>query len=170
MKTETTHAGDRPVASALSEAASQRQHGWPAVVAAALMIAVLLVATAAGFRFVQSDPLPVTSNGPVIAVEPGDGEWPAGEVFGTLRLEGGCLLIDDAVALFQAGATWSAPDQEVVFADGTRWALGQQINGGGGYYSPAASVTGTRLGDQATSAAVACADELGLAEVVLVAP
>ena len=48
MKTETSH-----TRAPASEVAPQRRHGWAAVLAAALMIAVLLVATAAGFRFVH---------------------------------------------------------------------------------------------------------------------
>ena len=150
-----------------------RQHGWPAVVAAALMIAVLLVATAAGFRFVQSDPLPATATGPVIAVDfdQEDG-WPMAEVPGTLRLEERCLLVDDMLAMFPEGTTWSEPD-EVVFADGTRWEVGQQIVGGGDYY-PTDAVTSRDLGGEvAAASASSCIDALGLAgpdSVVLVAP
>jgi len=175
MQTEAHQTGDRPVAPQVSDDTPRRRHRWAAVVAAALMVAVLMVATAAGFRFVQSDPLPAApeQSGPVIAVDfdQADG-WPAAEVQGTLRLQDDCLLVDDWLAMFPEGTTWSEPDQ-VVFRDGTGWTVGQQIEGGGGYF-PTGAVTSEDLGgEEAAASASGCVDALGLAgpdSVVLVAP
>jgi hypothetical protein len=144
---------------------------WGRAVVAAALIAALVGSTALGFRFVLSDPLPeMASTGPVIAADIGDGDaWPAAEVIGRLRLEGGCLLIDDAVAMFPSRTKWSEGEQAVLFDDGTSWQVGDEIRGGGGVL-PAAGITDTGLGDAAASAAAACAADLGVDAVVLVRP
>jgi len=167
MITETESAAGQPATRETPARPRRGPRRWVVTAVAAAMVAVLLASTLAGFRFVQSDPLPVSRAGPVIAVAY-DGPWPAARVLGTLRLQDGCLLVDDAVAMFPAGTTWAEPDQ-VLFADGDAWALGDRIEGGGGHLGERA-VTDADLDDRATAAASACAKETGVPDVVLVRP
>ena len=109
------------------------------------------------------DPTPAT---PVITMAEVD-DMPTAQVIGRLLLQDGCLTIDDAVAMFPAGSTWDGAAEGVDFPDGTRWTAGEEVEGGGGYLS-AEGIRDTRLGDDGTDAAYACALQLEVAEVAVI--
>ena len=104
---------------------------------------------------------------PVITMSDDVDLFPAAIVTGTLELQGGCLTLDDAVALFPAGTEWDDAAEEVKFPDGSRWPIGDEVEGGGGY-AQAEGIRDTRLGDDGTEAAYVCAQTLGAPEVAVI--
>lgn len=167
--------GTEPAPDRLGPATAEARRPGPGrvvrVVVAAALIAVLLLATLAGFRNVLSDPMPAPAPAttPVITLDQRGAPWPAALVSGTVRLEGGCLLLDDAVAVFPAGTTWSGSDRAVHFADGTRWRVGDRVEGAGGAL-PSSSLEVTNLTERSVAAVSGCAADTGADEVVLAAP
>lgn len=75
-------------------------------------------------------------DGPVIAVA-GWNSYPAAEIRGELRLVEGCLLIDQAVVLWEEGTSWDAADEAVVFENADPVRVGAEFTGGGGHYTAA---------------------------------
>lgn len=69
-------------------------------------------------------------DGPVIALT-GEAEvWPAAMVVGRLTEQEGCLLIDDAVAIFPVGTGWDPP--RVTFDTGESVEVGTRVRMAGG--------------------------------------
>ena len=126
----------------------------------AAAIAVLLTGCGDGAE-------PTEPTTPVIAMGDEVDSFPAAIVTGQLELRDGCLTIDDAVALFSAGTEWDDGAQAVVMPDGTTWAVGDSVEGGGGFVS-AHGIRDTRLGDAGTEAAFACAQRLDVADVAVI--
>lgn len=78
-------------------------------------------------------------DGPVMyaeRIEPG-GDQMAAEIVGTLELDGECLHATSGgvryPVLWPFGTTWDAETEAVVLPDGVRFAVGDEVHGGGGY-------------------------------------
>jgi len=56
------------------------------------------------------------------------------EVAGTLRMENGCLLVDDDVVFFTVDSSWDQEEDSVAFDDAPDVEVGGHFQGGGGYY------------------------------------
>ena len=73
-------------------------------------------------------PTAVNDDGPVIALTEGSAEWPAAEVIGQLTERQGCLLIDDAIAVFPLGTDWTPPS--ATFPNGESVPVNTQVRAG----------------------------------------
>lgn len=80
----------------------------------------------------------------------------AASITGDLSLEGGCLRVGSAPAVWPRGTTWNASAKTVRLPSGATLALGSQVRAGGGYIhgAPLADM----FGDQIRAAAASCAN------------
>lgn len=76
-------------------------------------------------------------------------------IVGNLVVEGGCLRVGNAPAVWPRGTTWDASTKTVRLPSGTTLALGSSVRAGGGYLhgAPLADM----VGDPVRAAAAACA-------------
>lgn len=81
----------------------------------------------------QPDPDEVAvDDGPVIALLEESNFWPASIVKGRLTERRGCLLIEDAVAVFPVGTKWTPPS--VSFRSGDSVYVDSRVRMGGGWF------------------------------------
>jgi hypothetical protein len=78
-----------------------------------------------------------TRDGPVVTTDPTDGLGEMAAAGGVLELVGECLFLPDGDAsvavVWPSGTSWDSDTQVVELVDGTRVALGDEIEAGGGY-------------------------------------
>ena len=102
-----------------------------------------------------------TIDGPVMRnLLPSDAASDTAEIFGTLVLEGECLLLVSLQGsrfpiVWPAGTTWDAEGQAVVLHAGERVVIGSDIEGTGGY-ADTEQLVGW-LGDEVATLATSCA-------------
>ena len=101
-----------------------------AVAVAALLLGVVSVAAVLNARG-PTDPLII---GPVFAAgDDGDGSGMGAIVQGRLRLDDGCLLLDDIPIVWPHETGWDAVDKVILLPGGQQAAIGDRVTGGGGY-------------------------------------
>lgn len=83
-----------------------------------------------------------------------DDQMAAG-ISGDLSLEGGCLRVGSAPAVWPRGTTWNASTKTVSLPSGATLVLGSTVRAGGGYIHGAP--LSDMFGDQVRAAAAACA-------------
>ena len=97
---------------------------------AALVLCLVSVAAVLNARG-PTDPVIV---GPLFAAgDDGDGSGMGAIVQGRLRLDDGCLLLDDIPVVWPHETGWDAVDKAVLLPGGERAAIGERVTGGGGY-------------------------------------
>lgn len=113
------------------------------------------------------------ASGPVIVMEKsGDRPYPTARIQGSLLLEDGCLMIDQAVVFWPPETSWSAENDEVVFGavskDLANASVDSTFTGGGGIFvgNDAAEV----LNDDALAALNVCLDRSDASYAVLAYP
>lgn len=79
----------------------------------------------------------------------------AAVISGDLSLEGGCLRLGSAPAVWPRGTTWNASTEAVSLPSGATLALRSNVRAGGGYIHGAP--LSDMLGDQASAAVAVCA-------------
>jgi hypothetical protein len=134
-------------------------------------VVLALAATACGSA--RSDERDVAS-GPLPVITP-DTQWdggPTAEVEGPLALRDGCLLLDGRIVFWPHGTRWDAARRAVVLQSAGPVAVGEDFDGGGGYYDLRGDVSGpldveSWLGEDAGAAIRACSRSTGTTELVL---
>lgn len=96
---------------------------------------LLLLAAVAGCGDDDSADVDSSSNGngPVVAHTAGGSGGNGALIEGSLTMSGGCLLVSEFPVIWPYGTTWDAEAQAVRLPDGQVVALGDRVNGGGGY-------------------------------------
>lgn len=97
--------------------------------------AVVLLSCAVLGACANADAADVTAEGPLLLSSGNSDEGMAAEVQGTVTLNYGCLAVDGDPAIWPEGTTWDSKRQVLTLPDGAEVALGDEVAGGGGYYS-----------------------------------
>lgn len=111
------------------------------------------------------------TDGPVISSKEWNGYDTAG-VSGVLRLEQGCLMIDDGIVLWPSGTGWDADGEAVVFGgdfeDAPDAKVGDRFEGGGGYHETGLDLESLSdiAGDPAAEALVRCLEKTAARMVI----
>lgn len=99
--------------------------------------------------------------------------YPTSRIEGRLSLPDGCLMINDAVAFWPAGATWDADHRKVVFGGDFHGApsatVGAEFVGGGGVWGARDDLSGV-LDDDAEAAVRGCMAKTSATTATLVYP
>jgi hypothetical protein len=106
-------------------------------------------------------------DGPVIALLERSNFWPTAIVTGHLTERQGCLLIDDAVAVFPVSTEWDPPS--VRFRNGDSVEVDSRVRLGGGWF-PIEGVTQEDLPLMPVSEVRECARRTGATQYVWAAP
>lgn len=77
----------------------------------------------------------VTADGPLLLSSGSSDEGMAAEVAGPVTLDEGCLSVGEYPAIWPAGTVWDSQREVLTLPDGVEVALGEEVTGGGGYYS-----------------------------------
>lgn len=116
-----------------------------------------------------------TTDGPVIAAKEWNGNDLA-EVSGVLRLEQGCLMLDDWLVFWPSETSWDDEQQAVVFGgdfdDAPVVEVGERFEGFGGYYESrrALSDVDDLVGEEAGEALTRCLHETAVRRVIAAHP
>ena len=106
-------------------------------------------------------------DGPVIALLEESQFWPAAIVRGRLTQRRGCLLIEDAVAVFPVGTAWTRP--YVSFSNGDSVRVDSRIRMGGGWFD-IAGVTQESLPIMPVAEVRECARRTGVTRYAWASP
>ena len=128
----------------------------------ATLLALLL--TACGDKQPSAATNPEPELNPVLVATMGN-SYPDGQLIGVLTLQDGCLALDGNATLWPAGTDWDRDNTTVVLADGTKFAVGENVEVGGGLVSPSVASNYSDTGQDPISN---CVGSLGTSELALV--
>ena len=77
----------------------------------------------------------VTVDGPLLFSGGSSDDGMGALVKGPVTLEEGCLSVNGHPAIWPRGTVWDSESQVLTLPDGVDVALGEEVTGGGGYYS-----------------------------------
>lgn len=142
--------------------------GWGRLEASA---AALLCALLAGCGEAATETAPEAGDSlpqrdEVLSADPaGDVAYPTAILTGRLTLQDGCLALDGFPTLWPAGSDWDEEEMTVVLADGSRLAVGDQVEVGGGLVPPSVA---SNYSVTAQEPIDACMRSLGAQEMALI--
>ena len=130
----------------------------------AAYLLALSTLTACGDEAASTATSPEPEFNPVNAAD-GPRDYPSAELPGVLTLTDGCLALDGNATLWPAGTRWDIRDEAVVLVDGSRLAVGDNIELSGGLVP---ALIAANYSDTALEPIEGCMDVLGTTELALI--